>query len=253
MTPTADRRPGDRGVSEAVGFVLVFSLIILSVGFIYVGGFQSLQDLQRGEQLQNAERAFETLSANFEDLQQRDGPSRASEVDLNGGQLTVRPGANVTINVSNATAEVFNATIPARALSYRLGSTFVEYEGGATFRRVADGGASIPIRDPLFRCTDDAAIVSVVTLAGTDGSVAGTGSVTVTGVREESRLLFPEDRPADPVTEVNVSFDSPNEGGWNRSLDAAEGWSELPDGSYACSGVEQVFVRQVVVTITLRS
>lgn len=45
----------ERGVSDVVGFVLVFALIITSVGVIYTDGLTSLQDARDAQRLSNAD------------------------------------------------------------------------------------------------------------------------------------------------------------------------------------------------------
>ncbi|MFC7136780.1 hypothetical protein ACFQRB_10335 [Halobaculum litoreum] len=73
-----------RAQSDAIGFVLVFSLIVLTVGTVYAAGYPALQDLRSDEQLENMERAFEVLDDNVDDMAREGAPSRATEIKLNG-------------------------------------------------------------------------------------------------------------------------------------------------------------------------
>jgi len=55
-----------RAVSDVVGYVLVFSLVSLTVGVVSVAGVGALQDARDVEQANNAERAFDVLGDNVE-------------------------------------------------------------------------------------------------------------------------------------------------------------------------------------------
>lgn len=235
-----------RGVSETIGFVVVFSIIVVSVGVIYVTGFNSVRDMQQGEQLQNAERTFEALERNFDDIEQRGAPSRAGEVNLNGGTLSVRSDSRIDVNVSGAAS--FNRSIPIGALAYEFDGRSVEYENGAVFRRADD--RSVILTSPTFSCEDGSAVITVVTLRSPNTSVSGTNVVTVTAERRTARVLFPNATPGKSVDAVNVTVHSPNDEAWNEHLADAPGWTDPEgDGSYECTGIERVYVRQVVVAI----
>jgi hypothetical protein len=246
-TETTGLSDDDRAVSEAIGFVIVFSIIIVSVGVIYVSGFNTVSQWRVGEQLKNAERTFEALDRNFDDIQQRGAPSRSGEVNLNGGTLSVTNESTITVNVTGSAN--FNRTIPLGALSYEYDRRHIDYENGAVFRRSPDGG--VMLTQPQVSCRDDTAVISVVTLNSTEREITGTHVVTVSAEKRSSRVLLPKDRPAKSVDSVNVTVDSPNQAAWDEHLASSSGWSDPEgDGSYECSGVDTVFVRQTVINVT---
>jgi hypothetical protein len=87
----------DRAVSDVIGYVLVFSLIIATVGIVTAVGFSTIEDRQRDERINNVERAFDVFAANVEDVYRGGAPSRATEIRLSGG--TLQYGEPVTITV----------------------------------------------------------------------------------------------------------------------------------------------------------
>ena len=92
-----------RGVSETVGFVLVFSLVLLTVGTVLTVGYAGLQDARDAERVNNAERAFDVLANNIEDITARGAPSRGTEIRL--AEASIGPGAPVTMNISGFAAD----------------------------------------------------------------------------------------------------------------------------------------------------
>ena len=87
-----------RGVSETIGFVLVFSLIVLTVGVVLTVGYGGLQDARDAERVNNAERAFDVLADNVEDITHRGAPSRGTEVRL--AEASLGAGSPTYLNVT---------------------------------------------------------------------------------------------------------------------------------------------------------
>lgn len=99
--------PDDRAVSELIGFVLIFGLIISTVAVVSVAGFGSLSDRQTAEQVNNVERAFEVLVNNIRDLTVHQDTERATEVRLAEGELTTAEPLTIRFGVTEAdTAEL---------------------------------------------------------------------------------------------------------------------------------------------------
>jgi FlaG/FlaF family flagellin (archaellin) len=55
-------RSDERGVSELIGYVLAFSIVVASVGAVYAGGLGAAMEFQQDERETNAERAFVALA-----------------------------------------------------------------------------------------------------------------------------------------------------------------------------------------------
>lgn len=142
-----------RGVSDVIGFVLVFSLIILTVAAVYTAGFDGLTNVREAEQSQNAERAFEVLANNIDDLVERGAPSRGTEIKLADARITY--GDPVMLNVSvrwtnpdGTTNQTYyqTETVP---IVYETGTgTRIVYSNGAVIRQ--QPGGSVMLEEPSF-------------------------------------------------------------------------------------------------------
>jgi hypothetical protein len=236
-----------RAVSDAIGFVLIFSLIVTTIGLVYVAGYDSITTAQTGEQLQNAERTFETIERNFDDIERRQAPARAAEINLNGGTVSVESGASIRVNVTGAK---FDEEINTSRLAYEKGGRRLDYENGAVVR--TSEGHSVVLTDAKLECREDVAIVSVVKILPTDRTVSGTNVVTIYNRRVNATLLYPTNRSGFQPDGVNVTVSSANADGWNRYLEERDGWSDSDgDGSYHCTGPDEVFVRVTVFDLRL--
>lgn len=163
----------DRGVSDVVGFVLIFSLIILTVGAVYTAGFDGLTHLRQAEQSANAERAFEVLANNVEDLVERGAPSRGTELQLSDARLTY--GETVTMNLS-IDGGYYQTRL--RPIVYETGTgTRIVYTSGAVIRQ--QSGGSVALKDPGFVFGERTVVPYIVTRPTGRESVGGSTRVLV--------------------------------------------------------------------------
>ncbi|ATW87089.1 hypothetical protein halTADL_0272 [Halohasta litchfieldiae] len=222
----SDRGPlsdDQRAVSETLGYILVFSIIVTTITTASVFGFSGLEDRQAAEQVTNVERAFDVMADNFEDMGRYEDPSRATEIRLAQGTIGIAEPITVTVGRWDAatgsfvTANTTNVTV--QPLVFRSDSGSVVYEGGMVFR--ADGSASIA-RSPLpFVVDEETALVPVIATQGsTTSTVGGDQTVLVVGEhRPNTRTL--SNRTVDAGgggTQLRVRIESPRATGWERTL-----------------------------------
>jgi hypothetical protein len=240
----------DRGVSEVLGFMLSFSVVVLSVGLIYTSGYAALVDLQESEQLDSAERAMGALGGTFAELERGEGPARGSEVRLRGASMELTEGTHLQVTVHRmAGTETYDYTVDR--LAYRWKGTDIAYDAGAVVRD-DPGPGSYLVRRPNFVCRDDAAVVSIVDLT-TNGStsLSRSGSVLVESRVAARELDYPSDDAAGSgaPTQVKVTIvDSPSEDAWARYFEEAPGWTG-GGSTYTCTA-DDVYVRETTTRLT---
>ena len=217
-----------RGVSETLGYVLVFSLVISTIGAVMIFGFSGLEDRQEVEQVNNAERAFDVLADNFDDMRRYEDPSRATEIRLAGGTLSL--GENVTITVgqgSNGTLDPDMQTqtnVTLRPLVYESDGGIVVYEAGMVFR--SDGERSLPRTSTQLVVTDSTAAVPAI-VTGSGGSVEAISSDRTVLVSaddpDESNTIETIDAEGE---ELWIEIESPRADGWEQQL-RSDGFDEV--------------------------
>lgn len=217
-----------RAQSETIGFVLVFALIVSTIGVIYGTGTAGLQSAQRAEQTQNVERAFEVLDENVGAL--RDGvPSRSTEISLNGGTLALGEPIRVRIYaVSQAnTSRNTSYTTRITPVVYTRGETSITYVNGAIIR--SDRGAARLLSRPRWLVDAERAVLpSLTTYSGNGTSaVGGEGTARVTTIRRSGGLAGSFEAGADDVR-VNVTVESPRAAAWATFFET-EGYTALDD------------------------
>lgn len=242
----------ERGVSDVVAFVFVFSIIITSVGVVSAFGFEVLRDIQNDEQAVNAVRGMEALGDNLGNVQRGHAPGRSGELKLSEGTVFVRQNSQVEIDVQ-CTASSYLCdnvlTFDVGTLYYDMTDreTQVTYEGGAVFRKDRKG-SPVMVSTPQFICGSDHAVVSIVTLVSDGEARGGGGTVQISG-RERKTKLFTT-VPADSANQVTVDFtNSRFESAWDSYFsDDDNQWTSTGGGAGECAA-EHIYVRQTVIEI----
>lgn len=220
----------ERAVSEVISFTLVFSLIALTVGIVYVGGMSDLEQARNAEQIQNAERAFDVFDDNVDDIVQGNAPHRGTEIKLAGAQLTF--GSATELNVSTATAnsqEPYVANL--RPVVYQSdGPTNLVYEAGAVIR-TDRSGAVVNAQPPMTFDKDVTLLHFVQTRKLTESplSVGGQETVLVRTAVDGRKILA--GRTSGPYT-VTFNVTTARTDVWESTLEdsiEAEGIGARPD------------------------
>ncbi|AGN02661.1 hypothetical protein L593_13610 [Salinarchaeum sp. Harcht-Bsk1] len=242
----------DRAVSEVIAFVLIFSIVITSVGLLYTAGFGSITQIQESETDRSAERAFGAMAVALDDIQAGRGSQRAIDLELSGRTLSVNDSASLTARIDGGSPTTVDG-----ALVYGRGTgTEIVYQSGAVIR--SDGPDSqLVSRPPRFSCRDEHAVVSLVSIDGPSRSVSTDGSLSLvaSGPREDESTIA-EARHDSPVGSppYNVTIDfggSGYETAWRSYFEDEDGWS-VSGTTAECTDVDTAYVRVVPLELTYR-
>lgn len=232
----------DRAVSDVLGFVLIFSLVLTSTVVVVVAGIGGLEDAREAERVSNAERAVDVLADNIDDLAVRRAPARGTEFSLSSGTLTFGAETRMSVLVWRDGTQRLVAEAAMEPVVYDFGDERVVYEGTAVFRE-SSGGAAV-VRRPRLSVDDEAAVVTLVGTEGFGASRGGEGRVLV-------RTLV-DDRDAETVrgvtnATVRVRTTESRAPAWLRALEAST------PGDGACSldaDTVECVVETETVTVT---
>jgi hypothetical protein len=220
----------DRAVSEVISYVLVFGLIVSAVGIISVSGLSTLQDVRNDEQIANAERAFDIMSDNIEDIHRRGAPSRATEISLGEAELATGSNMTMRIEVDDTDDGSFNVDDSyernIRPIIYR-GEEERElvYEAGAVFRTNRDGG--IIVEEPPLLIDEQRVQIPIIGLNRPQAQSLG-GSTVLVRTQLQDRSVEYEDT-GDNVEEIRIEItDSNHEDLWVEYLES-EGFTDCQD------------------------
>lgn len=218
-TLTPDRCFDERSVSEVVGYVLVFGLVITSIGLITFGGVDALEDTRKSERAANAERAFDVVAENMASIYDRNSPSRATEIDLSGAELYYDDPITVNVTV-DGTHYVRDDIRPIvlrisndRRLVYEAGAMFRDQrEGGFTLRRAPFILKENRVHTPIIRTT-------------AENVEAASGTTVLLRGQSTNRSVIHAPQTGDDSVHINIT--SPRYDLWETQL---EGFPAIEEG-----------------------
>jgi hypothetical protein len=213
----------ERGVSDVIGFVLIFSLVTATVAIVSVSGFAALENVREAEKINNAERGFDVLADNVEDVYDGGVPSRATELSLKGAQIETAPTVTVNVTARNTTTSD-NITIertvrPIVWTEPASDGTELVYSLGAVLRAHPDGG--IVVRQPPFRLEPNRSVIRIVETTTDRPQAVGGSNVYLRTTRSSDRVIAVQDPPA--FDELRLNITTPRTDIWERHLDSRPG------------------------------
>ena len=239
----------DRGQSELVGFVLIFSIVLLAVVLLGITGFAGIDRAQMFQQSTNAEQAFSAFADNTNEHLREGAPTRSTEIGISDAKLLLDEPDNLTVHVDGE--EV--AIIEAHPLVYETGeATAISYAFGAVIRE--DGGSGVMQRSPNFVLTEEHVILPVANTTGSAGDqVSGTSSIQVQTQRMGDTIHH---KAHDGNHQVEIEITSPRATTWQRYLEDAQGVTScdmVAEETVSCAiTTDAVLVTETTIGIRFR-
>jgi hypothetical protein len=207
----------DRAQSEALGYILLFSILVLAVALVSVSGEAGLVELRDNQRTANMEQGFVVLAGNVDDVSQGGVPSRATELSLSGGRLSLGRPVTVTVRAETGESPVFEHSRTLRPIVYRAPDRArLVYATGAVTIRGEEGGTAM-LREPPLSLSSNQTIVPIVNttlnrqqLRNRVASVDGESRVLVRTERRTRRVVA----STNSSVTVTVTVDSPRAPAW---------------------------------------
>lgn len=205
----------DRGLSEVLGYVIIFGIIVTSVLLLSASGTSTLQDIRDDEQSANAQRAFDVVADNMAAVYEQNSPSRATEIDVGSSRLSYGNYTTIEMDVieGGTVQKAFEAELRPVILSTASDSELV-YEGGAVIQTEREGGTML--REPPLLLADDRIHVPIIkTTSPRVEAVSGTTALLRGKATGRDVLFTPDTAPTSP-DELRVTVTSPRYEIWER-------------------------------------
>jgi len=189
------RRDG-RAVSYALGFLIVFSVVLAGTLALFVAGVDLLSDVDRDGAIAASEANVDVIHSAVGDMVAQGDKRREFQLELVDTRIWVTESEAVRLRVESDDAALDGVVYNSRALRYELSphdTTYV-YALGHAYRvdDRGDGGARSE-RPPVFEVSDRQTRLVVPVLTGSTADspdrigVSGTGERALVALRTGSR------------------------------------------------------------------
>jgi len=141
----------DYGVSETVGFIIIFGIMMSGIALVTLYGYPALLDAQQNANIRNMERNMISLQSDVNALTYKAVPYKETTMQVGGGVLSVeRPdlGSSISI-VSSSNGQLIPDFQPGRMrFLSESGDISIAIENGAVVKRQA--GGSVMLSEPRW-------------------------------------------------------------------------------------------------------
>lgn len=156
-----DIREDESGVSEAIGFILVFTIVILGISIVTLYGYPALADARIGSDEKIMEQNMIVLQNDIKILTRNNVPYRDTTIGVSGGSIFVtnttqaraEGGEHFNLTYFNKTSG-FTETSPYYPGSLEFvsdeGTAVVSVANGAVVKRQQDLDGSSMVSDPRW-------------------------------------------------------------------------------------------------------
>ena len=188
----------DDAVSEVVGFILIFAIVVLAIGFIYVAGYPTLQSSMDASIFENAEQSFVVLQSNMKMVSLSQVPVKNLILKLHDTTISATGESDITIEYDNNTLYC-----PTGEIEYSKDNKVITYENGGVWKKYPVG--QVMVTHPYIYTSTmnnvNITTISVVSING-DTSVSGRGIVTL-NMQHNASTLTTTSTPVNVTLKIN--------------------------------------------------
>ncbi|MGC9436157.1 MAG: DUF7289 family protein [Methanomicrobiales archaeon] len=234
---------GDDAVSEAIGFIIIFSLMVTAIGIVTLYGYPALLDQQSATYEKTMEQNLLVLQHDLRALAREMVPYRETTMQVGGGVLSFVDAGRVVVEAGGE--EPVNCS--PGGLEYRSddGSSVVSLSNGAVMTRTLSGEGSAMIGSPRWFFDDGTLVITVIELVEEE-PVSFTGMGTI-----ELSQAAPGSNTTEVSTSgtVNVTVTGPYRTAWKNYLTRELGFSAVGGDTWQKTGVDRLVIRSQQVSV----
>lgn len=146
----------DRAVSEAIGFIILFSIVISGIGLVMLYGYPMLLEGQISSDERNMEQMMINVQNDIKLLTYSNVPYRDVVLNVAGGSLWVHDFSD-TSQLFTITYSGYADTFQSGEIQYISdgGNAVITIENGAIVKRQQNGEGSTMVAEPRWFYDDD--------------------------------------------------------------------------------------------------
>lgn len=171
---TTGRSTGDYGVSESIGFLLIFGMVIVGIGLVTLYGYPMLIQQQTSADKQIMQKNMIVLQNDMKSLAYKTVPYKETMLNIGSGSLTVYNSSYPLNPADRATFEIYPSgsanyvTFYPGSLLYHSPSAGVDIalQNGAVVTRVFQVEGSTMLAQPrwFYDETTDTMVINLISL-----------------------------------------------------------------------------------------
>lgn len=202
----------EKGVSETVGFIIIFGIVITGIGLVTLYGYPVLLSQQAEANMRNMQKNMIVLQSDINSLTYKNVPYQETSLQVSGGTLSIKPSSAQYFSIKNSTGQidfypgemVFQSENGDAVISLENGAVHIRYWSDLT-------GSSMVSNSRWFFDEDTETLVIALIQISADSNYATSGISTVQmKVSELPSYSDTFDYPSGETIEVKYNPDLQN-------------------------------------------
>ncbi len=206
----------DAAVSETVGFILMFSIVILSMSMIYILGYPILQKHIESSVFENAQQSFIVLQSDMKRVAFEQVPVKTMKIKLHSSTLSIDNRSSILINYFYDDGTGHSHFYNTGEVEFTKDEKVLTYENGGVWAKQPPSGAIMVSKPPIYTGKLNNTNMTTIGVVNINGrhSTGGNGITSITMQHNTSDLITPQEE-----VDVTVQINSVYASQWARYLD----------------------------------
>jgi FlaG/FlaF family flagellin (archaellin) len=243
----------DRGVSESIGYILVFAIVLTGIAGIVFFGVTMLNDAKDRNNFQNVEQGLTVVQSDMKRVAVEKAPVKASKIHVEGGTLAMNfSSASIRVDFDGHTYDN-----PTGDITYYsdTGLKTLSIENGGLWKSYGGPMNDVGILPPRIFSSyaNNALVINVIRLTGNDTAFYSSGTANLVMEYAGNRVYtYDAAVPGDVTITVNTAY--PN--AWFRFMDESiDGFPVTPIDvnetrmKVSISGVSEVIISEHTINV----
>jgi len=199
-------------VSESIGYLIIFSLILTGIGLITLYGYPLLMAQQSSANMRNMEQTMIVLQNDLKSLTYKLANYKETSLRVSGGSLSLYGFSNTFQKFFINTSDGTNYALYPGELRYfsTNDNTFITIENGMVIEKPLSTNGSFSLADPRWYL-DTSSGTLVINLMNLSTDVTGSQMLSETGIGTVRTRLLSTTMKTDPISGstpywVNISY-----------------------------------------------
>jgi hypothetical protein len=191
----------EKAVSESIGFIYIFAIVMLSMSLIYMMGYPTLQSSMDACTFESSQQSFIILQSNMKMVAFNQAPIKNLNIQLQSATISIAENSDITIDYAGDTIHCVSGVI-----EYQQQDMFITYENGGVWKRYSDGGIMVS-KPRIYSTTMNGTsytTIGIVSLQGTS-SFSGDGIANIR-MQHNSSVINRTQIPVDVKLSINSTY-----------------------------------------------
>ncbi len=244
----------EEAVSEAIGFIIIFGLVLTGIALITLYGYPMLMQQQSNADVRNMEQTMVVLQNDIKSLCYKNVPYKETSMQVSGGSLAVVNTSetdqrfNITWKESPGGAETTRSFSPGMLLyDSDNQDAAIALENGAVIRAQAGGSSMLAEPRWYFDDASDTLVINLIALNAT-GTMARSGMGGVRLKLNGTDTPMNENTAGDVTVTYAPSASNNFSKAWENYLTGSLGMTKSGN-TYTLSGVDRLIVKKYDILV----